>query len=112
MGGRRYSIGTLAPGKHFRVFAHLLAESHLNVEFRDPQNQQHVETVIGYAESAGGYCARGEAIIGPTGKVETRRYTTPGGCWSSWLEFIRCMLDFDHLMIVAARVDGVIQILQ
>ena len=87
MGGKRYSVGNLAPGKRSRVFAQLLAESHVNLEFRDMRNQPHVATVIGYVEAGEPYCARGDATILPSGEVESHDYTTLGACWRSWLDF-------------------------
>jgi hypothetical protein len=86
--GKSYDVGELAPGGQSRVFAKPHAESHINVEFRDKQNQRHVATVIGYVEAGEPYCASGDVTILPSGEVEVYDHTTLGACWKSWFDFI------------------------
>jgi hypothetical protein len=86
--GNRYDVGDLAPGGRSRVFAKPHAESHINVEFRDTQDQRHVATVIGYVEEGEPYCASGDATILPSGEVKVHDHTTSGLCWKSWFDFI------------------------
>jgi hypothetical protein len=85
--GKRYRLGSIAPGKASRVFAEPLGESHINLEFTDAANYPHAVTVIGYVEQGEPYCARGEATILPSGEVELHDLTVLGPCWRSWLDF-------------------------
>src|SRR6266481_784034 len=86
--GGRYDLPDLRPGDRSRVFVRPVTESHINLEFTDSNDRQHVETVYGYAET--GYCGTATATILPDGKIESSNSIPSFAfvCWKSWLDFI------------------------
>ena len=59
--GGRYDLPDLRPGDRRRIFVRSVTESHINLEFIDSNNRQHVETVYGYTEA--GYCGTATATF-------------------------------------------------
>ncbi len=88
IGGRggRYDLPDLRPGDRRRIFVRPVTESHINLEFTDSNNRQHVETVYGYAEA--GYCGTATATILPSDKIASNNSIPTLVCWKSWLDLI------------------------
>lgn len=81
----RYRLPDLRPGDRRRIFVRPVTESHINLEFTDSSNRQHVETVYGYAEA--GYCGTATATILPGDKIASMN-AYDLNCLKSWLDFI------------------------
>jgi hypothetical protein len=83
--GKAYELGGLPDEELARVFVQPRTESHITLQYLDG-NVPHIETVVGYIESA--YCGKADVKMLPGDKVVSSESIDPLFCRKGWLDFM------------------------